>query len=494
MKTPLILLLTLVLSILSCHNKQKNGVPNDDSTIKLTPTDSTVATDAINRDTSAVRFDARLRNQAPIIKTGADQIITGTTLKLDGSKSSDPDGSLVSSVWLQEKGPLLVLVNNKKLVCTASNVGPGEYRFRLTITDNRGATATDTIHISKKGAVVIPPIDTIKPPPPPPPVNKPPTVKISGPTTVQLPSAAITFTATGTDPEGGAVAYKWSLPNALTNSVTIQYSDASVGTATYTVTVTDDKGATGFASINVTILAAPVGNGTRNNLTLQSTFENGSPGWNLTDQTCCSYSAGISSDFAFDGSKSMRVELRRGDSLISSSARSEIEPDAGSSNSASSEAWYGFAMYVPSDWAVSTNPESPIQFHQQPNVSGTEPVGLWISGANWQQMITKGLNVGNTYVDGPAVIKGAWTTVVMHIKWDAGTNGIVQTWINGVKFCDYKGVTNYPGQGYYAKVGAYKWYWQDSKTQDNVTKRIYYFDSFRIGTAAATYDDVKPGN
>lgn len=232
----------------------------------------------------------------------------------------------------------------------------------------------------------------------------------------------------------------------------------------------------------------------RSNLNLESTFESGYAGWNLKDQTCCAYSAAISSDFARHGTKSMRVELRRGDPLISSSARSEIEPDAGSSTSATSEAWYGFSMYVPSDWLVSTNPESPIQFHQQPDVSGSEPVGLWIDGANFEMMITKGKNVGNTYITGPAVVKGAWNDIVLHIKWDAGTNGIVQAWVNGKQFADYKGITNFPGQGYYAKVGAYKWYWQDNSTKETpgLTSRIYYFDDFRIGTAAATYSDVAP--
>lgn len=231
---------------------------------------------------------------------------------------------------------------------------------------------------------------------------------------------------------------------------------------------------------------------TRKNLSLESTFETNYNGWNITDQTCCAYSAALSSDFARAGKKSMRIELRRGDPLISSSARAEIEPDAGSSNSESSEAWYGFSMYVPNDWFVSTNPESPIQFHQSPNVSGSEPVGLWIDGANFEIMVTKGLNKGNTYITGPLVKKGAWNDIVLHIKWDAGTNGIVQAWANGAQFADYKGVTNFPGQGYYAKVGAYKWYWQDASTKDNGTSRIYYFDEFRIGTPAATYKDVAP--
>ena len=266
--------------------------------------------------------------------------------------------------------------------------------------------------------------------------------------------------------------------------------NGSTGTGTGT-TGTGTTG-TGTGTGTGTTTPGTASDGKRSNLVLESTFESGSSGWNITDQIGTSYGAGISSDFARAGSKSMRIELRRGDPLVSSSARAEIQPNAGSSNSASSEAWFGFSMYVPSDWFVSTNPESPIQFHQAPYVDGSEPVGFWIDGANFEMMITKGKNAGNTYIKGPAVKKGAWNDVVLHVKWDAGSNGIVEAWVNGTQFADYKGITNYPGQGYYTKVGAYKWYWQDPSTKDNGSKRVYYFDEFRIGNASATYNDVAP--
>lgn len=483
-------LIFLTLCLASCHPNGKNGsalTKDGDSNrdTKNVKKDTTVISDAVKRNPDSQFVENARLSQPIVIKTGADHTIISDTLKLDGSKST---GGIKTKTWSQVKGTPVAIVNPNSLIAYVYHIPNGDYTFKLTLTDGHLKTVSDTIHIIKTGVVVVPP-----------PINKPPTVNAGADQTITWPANVVTLKATATDPENGAILYKWN-EGSITSSITKTFTGP--GNYGFSVIVTDNKGLTAKDSVTVFVNPAIVvvppdttGGGTniaRHNLTLESTFEAGYSGWNITDQTCCSYSATLSSDFARKGGKSMRIELRRGDPLISSSARSEIEPDAGSSNSATSEAWYGFSMYVPSDWFVSTNPESPIQFHQQPNVSGSEPVGLWIDGANWEQMITKGLNVGNTYVTGPPVIKGAWTDVVMHIKWDAGTNGIVQTWINGVQFCDYHGITNFPGQGYYAKVGAYKWYWQDASTKDNGTSRIYYFDEFRIGTAAATYNDVAP--
>lgn len=162
--------LICILFLFSCHGKGKNGAPVDaydsgkDSTKKP---DSTIITQIANKDTSAAYLARVKGNQKPIASAGADQIITIATVTLNGSASKDPDGKISKYLWVQEKGTLVTITNNTAAVATVKNITNGEYRFRLTVTDNTFATASDTVHISVKKVIVIPPpVDTTKPKPP----------------------------------------------------------------------------------------------------------------------------------------------------------------------------------------------------------------------------------------------------------------------------------------------------------------------------------------
>jgi serine protease AprX len=87
-------------------------------------------------------------NQPPVADAGPDQRVvvnkkTGLgTFTLDGRGSSDPDGTLTSYTWslgavTVGSGPTLTLKR-----------GLGSYTFALTVTDNGGLTASDTVTVS----------------------------------------------------------------------------------------------------------------------------------------------------------------------------------------------------------------------------------------------------------------------------------------------------------------------------------------------------------
>ena len=90
-----------------------------------------------------------LNNFSPIADAGEDQTADfGTIVMLDGSNSSDPDGSLNSFSWSQIMGLPVTIDSSTQAI--ASFVAPTQetiLRFVLEVTDNTGTSSTDTIDI-----------------------------------------------------------------------------------------------------------------------------------------------------------------------------------------------------------------------------------------------------------------------------------------------------------------------------------------------------------
>ena len=85
----------------------------------------------------------------PNAAAGPDLVVDeGQLVPLDGSKSSDGDGSIVAYRWLQQSGPTVVLSDPTAAVATfvAPQVptGGSDLAFQLTVTDNDGNVDTDT--------------------------------------------------------------------------------------------------------------------------------------------------------------------------------------------------------------------------------------------------------------------------------------------------------------------------------------------------------------
>src|SRR5690606_22965878 len=82
---------------------------------------------------------------------GADKTITlpVNTTTLSGS-ATDEDGTVVSWKWEKLSGPVTgggVIASPGQNPTTVSDLKAGIYVFRLTVTDNDGATATDELQI-----------------------------------------------------------------------------------------------------------------------------------------------------------------------------------------------------------------------------------------------------------------------------------------------------------------------------------------------------------
>ena len=97
-------------------------------------------------------WPVRSGNQSPVANAGDDQVVFDT-VTLDGSDSYDPDGSVVSYEWNLE------YVDDSNYDQTAIGVNPtiidlypGFYNTYLTVTDNEGATNTDTSLVAAAGS------------------------------------------------------------------------------------------------------------------------------------------------------------------------------------------------------------------------------------------------------------------------------------------------------------------------------------------------------
>lgn len=110
-------------------------------------------------------------NSAPTAIAGADQTVNeGDTVTLDGSASSDVDGTIASYSWTQTAGTSSVTLSDAssaRPIFTAPDVGPegDTLTFELTVTDNDGATSTtaDTVNVIVQNIADTTPPDIIVP-------------------------------------------------------------------------------------------------------------------------------------------------------------------------------------------------------------------------------------------------------------------------------------------------------------------------------------------
>jgi beta-glucosidase-like glycosyl hydrolase len=108
-------------------------------------------------------------NKSPTADPGPGRSVNFSKLPfvLDGSKSTDIDGHIVSFKWEQVSGPQSVTINKAdSSIATVASATPGDYRFKLTVTDDKGAkhdaTVCITIVLDKTDFKVISPVnDTV---------------------------------------------------------------------------------------------------------------------------------------------------------------------------------------------------------------------------------------------------------------------------------------------------------------------------------------------
>ena len=218
-------------------------------TFRLTATDDDGAT--ASDEVSVTVQPQAPANQPPSANAGPDQTVeAGSTLTLAGS-GSDADGSIARYQWTQMAGTTVSLLNADQ--ASASFVAPTgnasvTLTFRLTVTDDDGATASDEVSV------------TVQPQAP---ANQPPSANAGPDQTVDMDSVVMLF-GSGTDPDGEIASYQWAQTGGPTVSLSVTDQALSSFVApqgdstvmlTFRFTVTDDEGATASDSVTVTLRA-----------------------------------------------------------------------------------------------------------------------------------------------------------------------------------------------------------------------------------------------
>ena len=214
------------------------------------------------------------------------------------------------------------------------------------------------------------------------------------------------------------------------------------------------------------------------------------PGWKA--QLCCSHSATNVSSPTRAGQWASRFELNERDLLSPvGSRRAELtrpNPDVDEV-----ERWYAFSIYLPGDtWRADKSPEILAQWHQQSNY-GSPPLSLGTRNGTWEIAQHWGPvdNQVRTITPLSGYATDRWTDWVVHVRWSAGTAGLVEFWQDGRQVCEFwqdgRQVCHVEGRnkdadgyGVYTKFGVYKWDWADDDPDDSDTsKRVVFHDEYR---------------
>ncbi|MCP4709112.1 MAG: hypothetical protein GY869_10845, partial [Planctomycetes bacterium] len=109
-------------------------------TLRVTDDDGASDTDIVNINITG--------NQAPVANAGSDQTVTDSDengaeqVSLNGSGSTDSDGSIQSYLWTENGDQIATGINPNVTLST------GQHTISLTVTDDDGVTDSDTVNIT----------------------------------------------------------------------------------------------------------------------------------------------------------------------------------------------------------------------------------------------------------------------------------------------------------------------------------------------------------
>ncbi len=217
---------------------------------RLTVADNEGASDDDDVVIDVVDPSPEPENVAPTADAGPNRTVEPGALVSVAGSGSDNDGSIVEWYWEIVSGVAVGLNNaNTDRVTFTAPEEEGYVELLLTVTDDDGATGSDSVTI------------TFENPAPPP--NQDPSANAGSNQTVDA-GTTVTVTGGGTDPDGTVVLWQWeqisgtSVDLSGANSYEVQFTaPETAGQILLRLTVTDDDGATDSDDVTITVETAP---------------------------------------------------------------------------------------------------------------------------------------------------------------------------------------------------------------------------------------------
>ena len=343
-------------------------------TLRVTDDDGSTATDSV------VITVNEAPNLLPVANAGSDQTVTDNnrdgaeSVTLNGSGSSDTDGTIVSYEWLSGNS---VVANG---ATPTISLPVGAHTLTLRVTDDDGASATDSVSITVNEAPNLAPVAN---------AGADQTVTDSnrdGGERVTLSGSA------SSDADGTIVSYEWLSGNNVVATGATPTVSLPVGAHSLTLRVTDDDGATATDSVAVTVNEAPnlapVANAGADQTVIDANRDGGEP---------VTLNGGASSDA--DGTI-VSYEWLSGDNVVATGAAPTISLPVGA---------YSLTLRVTDDDGSSATDVVMITVNAPP------PISMHIGDLD-------GVSVGN---------KGTWTAHVMVKVHDASHQAVADATVTG---------------------------------------------------------------
>ena len=198
----------------------------------------TVTDDEGLTDTDTILIEVFSSDEDPIVDAGEDVTLTlpDNSVVLAGT-ASDPDGGdIVSYQWVFDGPGTPTLSGADTAELTVSDLVEGTYIFTLTVIDDDGQTASDSVVVTVLSGT-----------------GNPVAVAEATPESGTAP-LDVAFTGSNSTDDGTIVSYSWDFGDGNTSDVADpQHTYTNPGTYQVSLTVTDDSGLTDTATLTIVV-------------------------------------------------------------------------------------------------------------------------------------------------------------------------------------------------------------------------------------------------